>query len=231
MSVEAAVPGRALTPGETFIKICGITRLSDGLAAADAGASAIGFVFAPSPRRMEVAQAAAIRSRLPSELGVIGVFVDEGMDEVLCVSEAVGLDGIQLQGSESDEEVVAIRIRRPQLFVTRAIRLTGPADGARTAAIAADAVMVDSKDAHRPTEPHGPLPAEWLTGFRPERLIVAGRLGPDTVGSVVAAVRPWGVDVSSGVEQAPGNKDSALIRRFVAAVREAELASGGVVPA
>jgi len=228
VSGEPAVPGRALAPGETFIKICGITRLVDGLAAVEAGASAIGFVFAPSPRRVGVAEAAAIRAGLPAGVGVIGVFVDAGVDDVLNTADAVGLDGVQLQGSEGDREVGQVRARRPDLFITRAIRVTSRTEVTRAGTLVADAVMVDSKDAHRPSEGHGQLPVAWLAGFRTERLIVAGGLGPDTVGALIAAVRPWGVDVSSGVEEAPGRKDPALMHRFVRAVREGGLVGGGV---
>ncbi|MGH2718974.1 MAG: phosphoribosylanthranilate isomerase [Actinomycetota bacterium] len=205
------------------MKICGITRLEDAQAAVDAGASAIGFVFAASPRRVEVAQAAAIRASLPGDVGVIGVFVDGGVDEVLSAAEGAQLDGVQLQGAQGEAEVAAIRAGRPGLFITRAVRLTGPSDVAQATAIAVDAVMVDSKDAHHPTEQHGQIPVGWLTGIGPTRLIVAGGLGPSTVGAVVSSLRPWGVDVSSGVEVSPGRKDPALIRQFLRAVREAEL--------
>jgi phosphoribosylanthranilate isomerase len=220
--------GRGLAPGETFVKICGITCPEDAEVAVEAGASAVGFVLAPSPRRLDTARAGSIRRLLPASVAAVGVFVDAGLPAVIAAVDALGLDGVQFQGSEPDEEIVALRAERPSVFVTRAVRLATPQAAGALAASPADALMVDSKDGHRPADRHAPLPLAWLAGLPLQRLIVAGGLTPGSVGGVVASLRPWGVDVSSGVEQAPGRKDPALVRAFVRAVRAAEAAPAAV---
>jgi phosphoribosylanthranilate isomerase len=224
------VLGREHLPGETFVKICGITRLGDALVAADAGASAVGFVFAPSPRRVGFAQAAEISGQLPEGLATVGVFVDAGVEEVLAAVTAVGLAGVQLQGREPPEAVEGLRAAAPDLFVIRALRVTGAGMPPDTTSGACDALMVDSKDAHRPADGQGPVPLAWLDGIAHDRLIVAGGLRAETVGEVIAARRPWGVDVSSGVEEGPGRKDPNLIRAFVRAVRAAEFVAAPSAP-
>lgn len=195
-----------------------------------AGANAVGFVFAESPRRTDSATAGEIARHLHPSVTTVGVFVDASPGEILATVSAVGLDAVQLQGAEPEETVTALREARPGLFIVRARRVTTPSgvtpellDGGD-----ADALMVDSKDASRPAEGLGSLPVSWLSGLRHPRLIVAGGLTPATVGEIVARVRPWGVDVSSGVEAAPGRKDLARIRDFVHAVRAAEATRAAV---
>ena len=213
----------------TFVKICGITRLADARVAIRAGANAIGFVFAPSPRRVSAARVRAISSRLHPAVRRIGVFVDDPPGRVLAVAGEAGLDGVQLQGIESVDHLRALRAAAPHLFILKVIRMGGPqslALGARMRAEAlADAVMVDTKDPADPTRPSetislGDLGEEDHCGI--DRLVLAGGLTPGNVGALVREMRPWGVDVSTGVESAPGRKDADKVRAFVRAVREAE---------
>jgi phosphoribosylanthranilate isomerase len=186
------------------------------------GANAIGFVFAPSPRRILPSRAREIARHLHPSISSVGVFVDATVEHMLAVVEDVGLGGVQLQGAEPPETIEALRRARPGLFITRAVRLLDGGALAATAASPADAVMVDPKDPADPADRKAPIPLEWLQGPRHARLIVAGGLTPGNVGDVVSRLRPWGVDVSGGVEASPGRKDLGLVRAFVRAVREAE---------
>ncbi|MGH2688095.1 MAG: phosphoribosylanthranilate isomerase [Actinomycetota bacterium] len=210
------------------MKICGITRLADARVAIRAGANAIGFVFAPSPRRVSAARVRAFSSRLHPAIRRIGVFVDEPPDRVLAVAGEARLDGVQLQGIESVEHLRALRAAVPHLFVLKVIRTGGPqslALGARMLVEGlADAVMVDTKDPADLTRAQETISAEDLgDGERGiDRLVLAGGLTPANVGDLVREIRPWGVDVSAGVESAPGRKDADKVRAFVRAVREAE---------
>lgn len=191
----------------------------------------MGFVFAPSPRRIQVEEAREIARHLHPSVALVGVFVDAGVDEMLDVVGRVGLDAVQLQGHEPAEVIDELRAGRPGLFITRVLRATDASSLAGLADSLADAVMADSKDASRPADQHGQVPLAWLEGLRHGRLIVAGGLTPDNVGLVVSSLRPWGVDVSSGVEESPGRKDAALVRRFLQAVRAAEALDTRPAPA
>ncbi|MGH2721463.1 MAG: phosphoribosylanthranilate isomerase [Actinomycetota bacterium] len=213
---------------QTFVKICGITRLADARVAIRAGANAVGFVFAPSPRRVGAARVRAISSHLHPAIRRIGVFVDVPPDHVLAVADEARLDGVQLQGSESLDHLRALKSAAPQLFILKVIRRGGPqslALGSRMRAEAlADAVMVDTKDPADLTRAPETISVvdlgdEW-GGI--DRLVLAGGLTPGNVGALVREIRPWGVDVSAGVESAPGRKDADKVRAFVRAVREAE---------
>jgi len=211
----------AVPPGVTFVKVCGITRLGDARAAVRAGANALGFVFAPSPRRVTPSRAREIARHVHPSVASLGVFVDATVERVLGIVHEVGLDGVQLQGEEGPEVAEALRRRRPGLFIAKAVRIVDSGGLGATLRWPADALLVDSKDPEDPGARSRPIPAAWLEGLRPRRLIVAGGLTPGNVGEVVATLRPWGVDVSGGVEEAPGKKDVGLVRAFVHAVRAA----------
>ena len=215
--------------GSTFVKICGITSLGDAREAVLAGANAIGFVFAPSPRRVSAACVRAISARLHPAVRRIGVFVDDAPDRILEIAAEARLDGVQLHGNESVDLVRAIRVAAPRLFLLKVIRAGGPQPFTLAvdllAEALADAVMVDTKDpahlgAARVTISAAGLPQGGAGAI--DRLVLAGGLTPTNVGALVRRMRPWGVDVSSGVESAPGRKDARKLRAFVRAVREAE---------
>ena len=193
-----------------------------------AGANAIGFVFAPSPREVTPGEAAAISNGLHPSVLRVGVFVDSSLDSLLEAVRVAGLSGVQLQGSESLEFAIAVKAANPELFVYKAVKVDTPESLGLAEAYAKaglDAVMVDRKDVSRPGLPAGRVPQEWLKDLRIERLIVAGGLGPDGVASLVRDLHPWGVDVSGGVEEAPGRKDPLKIRAFLKSVRDAEAAA------
>lgn len=199
-----------------FVKIEGITSEEDGLLAVAMGADALGFIFAPSPRRVSVETASDIVKRLPHGIVTIGVFVDEHPDIVVKTVHAAGLHGAQLHGKEPFSEVASVKSRVP--FVIQAFR-AGDETLRHAAKSAADVVLVDS-----PAGAGSGIAYDWsLAEGAPSgvRLMLAGGLNPDNVEAAIAIARPWGVDVASGVEASPGRKDATKVRRFIEAARRA----------
>jgi phosphoribosylanthranilate isomerase len=194
-----------------FVKICGVTSEDDALLAVALGADAVGFVFAPSPRRVHPEVARDIVRRLPTEVVTVGVFRDERPEQVIEVVNRCGLRGAQLHGGETAADVRAVR-QRVQ-FLIRAL----PAGDARlgeslTGADAPDVILLDAP------EPGSGTVFDWsLAEGAPDgvRLMLAGGLNADNVEQAIRKVRPWGVDSASGVEASPGRKDPAKLRRFV----------------
>jgi phosphoribosylanthranilate isomerase len=212
-----------------WIKICGITNEEDALLAVALGADALGFVFSPgSPRQISATDVRDIVRRLPPGTMTIGVFRDERPERVVETVNTVGLGGAQLHGREPLSEVRAIR--RNIAFVIQAF-VAGDDAVASVANGPADAVLVDSP------EPGSGRVFDWsLAEGVPGgiRLLLAGGLDPHNVGEAIRRVRPWGVDVSSGVETfaGSGRKDPRKLRRFIEAARAAgdELESDGWTP-
>jgi phosphoribosylanthranilate isomerase len=204
----------------TRVKICGITNLEDALVAADAGADAVGFIFAESPRRVSVAQAASICRQLPPFVARVGVFVNAPTEEIRAVAAEVGLTAIQLSGDEPPEDAAALA----PIPVLKAFRVRDEAVLERLAEYAVHAVLLDgyAPALYGGTGVRVPVAIAHSAAERGLRVVVAGGLDPDNVAEVVSAARPYGVDVGSGVEAHPGRKDSASIRAFIAAVREAD---------
>jgi phosphoribosylanthranilate isomerase len=199
-----------------FVKVCGITSEEDALLAVAMGADAVGFVFAPSPRQIAPQKAADIVKRLPAEIVTVGVFRDETRQRVVDVAHASRLRGVQLHGRESSADSHWIRQR-----VSLVIKAFAAGDPLLDTAdeYAADAILVDS------AAPGSGEVFDWsLAEGAPSnrRIILAGGLTPDNVADAIRVVRPWGVDVSSGVESAPGRKDARRIRAFVEAAKAAE---------
>ncbi|MDZ7787832.1 MAG: phosphoribosylanthranilate isomerase [Halofilum sp. (in: g-proteobacteria)] len=204
----------------TRIKICGITRPEDAVAAADAGVDAIGLVFyPPSPRAVEPEVARTIVAALPPFVTATGLFLDADRERIDAVLSAVPLGLLQFHGRE--DAAFCRSFDRPY------IKAVGMADGADPAELArawpdAAGLLADS---HSPGEAGGTgkrFPWDRLAGERDYRLILAGGLDPDNVCSAVRTVRPDAVDVSSGVEQSPGCKDAARIQRFIEEVRRGD---------
>jgi phosphoribosylanthranilate isomerase len=219
-----------------WVKICGTTNLEDALASAEAGADALGFIFAPSPRRISPRDAAKIIRELPPQVERIGVFVNQKPDIIRQTVEEAALTGIQLHGDEDAAFIgklktfVATGVATGQsLRIIKAIRAR---DGfeAELAELGADSppdlFLLDS----------GSVAARGGTGKRFDweehaavirlatrqyRIVVAGGLTPSNVAEAVAQFRPFGVDVVSGVEREPGRKDHAKLRAFVQAARAA----------
>ena len=193
----------------SIVKICGITRAEDARAALRAGANALGFVFWPeSPRRVSVETARQIVSSVA--VRTVGVFVDQPVDEVNDIAEAVGLTVVQLHGAESTE--YARRIARP---VWKALTLESEID-----AWPADTMIL--LDAHDPARKGGTgMTIDWRRAAdvaRRRQVILAGGLKPENVGEALASVQPYGIDVSSGVEREPGIKDVERLKALFEAI-------------
>lgn len=198
-----------------FVKICGITSEEDALLAVAMGADAVGFILAPSPRQIAAGLAADIAKRLPTEILTVGVFRDEAPQRVVDIVNGSGLRAAQLHGHQTPEQTRWIRERVP--FVIQAFS-AGDATVRKARDYGADAVMVDG-----PTPGSGQI-FDWaLAEDVPAglQLILAGGLTADNVGEAIRRVRPWGVDVATGVEQAPGRKDPRKLRAFIAAAQAA----------
>ncbi|MBL8055271.1 MAG: phosphoribosylanthranilate isomerase [Anaerolineales bacterium] len=209
------------------IKICGLTTLADALAAVEAGADLLGFNFyPPSPRYLTPAACAAItadiRPRAPG-VRLVGVFVNEPPERVAALLAEAGLDLAQLHGEEAPAALAALAGR-----AFKAFRGLG-ADHAGYAA-AGPGAPAFLLDAYSPTLYGGTgQTADW-TAARPLAqqypLLLAGGLTPANVAEAIAQVRPWGVDVASGVEAAPGRKDAAKVAAFIRAARSVEAPGG-----
>ncbi len=200
------------------VKVCGITRLEDALLAVRLGADALGFNFWPrSKRYLAPAAAREIIRRLPPLVASVGVFVDPTREEVLRAAEASGIQVVQLHGDEPPALCAAL-----PLPVLKAIRVR---DAASLEAIgayeAAAGILLDTAS---PGYGGSGATFDWAlaalaAAARP--LVLAGGLGPDNVAEAVRIVRPFAVDVASGVESAPGIKDGLRMRRFIEAAKEA----------
>ena len=213
-----------------WVKICGNTTLADAQLAADAGADAVGFVFAPSPRRVTMEQVAAITSGLPSQLEKIGVFVDADFATIATTVEQCGLTGVQLHSKSAGELASQLRERFGRsLRILQVIHFgdnAAPQLEAAHANAAIDGVLVDSRTA---TAVGGTGVAfDWqaaretiFTDKSPLKLIAAGGLNPANVAQAIATLRPWGVDVVTGVESSPSHKDAEKVAEFVARARSA----------
>lgn len=198
-----------------FVKICGITNEDDALLAVAMGADAVGFIFAPSPRQVAPQVVYDITRRLPPEILTVGVFRDELPDRVFEVASRAGVKAVQLHGRETARHVsmLADNIR----WIIKAVSAGSP-EATRANEYGTDLVLVDAP------EPGSGRLFDWkLVDEIPGglRLILAGGLTPENVGSAIDIVKPWGVDVSSGVESSPGRKDAVKVRRFIAAARAA----------
>jgi phosphoribosylanthranilate isomerase len=201
---------------ERWIKICGLSTPETVDAAVEAGADALGFVFAAgSPRTVTADRAAELVERVPEGVDAVGVFRDQPIDEVVGIASAVGLTTLQLHGRESATDFA--RARDAGFFTIRAVAAEAylRETPEQRAAYDHDLLLLD---AAVPGSGHMVDPAT-LTGTVDEAWILAGGLTPDNVADLVQRLDPDGVDVSSGVESARGVKDVAAIRRFIEAVR------------
>ena len=202
-----------------FVKICGITTEEDALLAVAMGADAVGFVFAPSKRQIAVAHTRDIIRRLPPEILTVGVFRNESPSRVVEITNAAGLRAAQLHGHETAEQTKWVRQRVPVVFKAFS---AGDPDLDHVDDFGADAVIIDS-----PVPGSGEI-FDWsLAEGAPDgrRFILAGGLTAENVAAAIERVRPWGVDVSTGVESdegAPGSKDVRKVRSFITAARAAE---------
>ncbi len=198
-----------------FVKICGITSEDDALLAVALGADALGFVFAPSPRQVTASRVYDITRRLPPEILTVGVFRDELPDRVIDITQRAGLKAAQLHGRESRNQVE--QVNKYVHWVIKSVE-AGSAAAMNADNLGTDMVLVDA------SEPGSGKLFDWsLLADMPEvpRLMLAGGLNPENVGLAIETVRPWGVDVSSGVEAEPGRKDPIKLRAFIKNAKDA----------
>lgn len=226
-----------------WVKICGNTSLVDAAWAAECGADAVGFVFASSPRQVTRQQVARITAALP-EIEKYGVFVDAGFDEIVAAVEECGLNGVQLHSGGAGDLALRLRERFADLGILRtlhcsermdeelaALGLNRAAQNPTTQNPAFDAVLIDSRSA---TAVGGTGQAyDWQSASRsfqsaaPHlRLIAAGGLTPENVAEAIATLRPWGVDVATGVEASKGKKDAQRVKSFIERARAAGAGTG-----
>ena len=212
----------------TWIKICGTTCVEDALSAIQAGADALGFIFAQSKRRVTPERAQAIIRELPREVEKIGVFMDAGALEIGRIVKAVDLTGIQMHGEgDFPPEVYSYlpKERRDKMrkIKTVIVSLPGFLENYDFYAAVPDVVntwLFDSGAGSGQT--FGWMEARARLGARQGQFVLAGGLTPENVGSAMSGFKPWGVDVVTGVEREPGCKDPEKLKAFVAAVRRAE---------
>ncbi len=208
------------------IKICGVTTPDDVKACADAGADAVGVNFHPaSPRFVDPRQAQPLLRSIPPLLAAVGVFVAVPFRQVCALAYQLGLRGVQWHGENREladpfpfSLIAAFRVKdRRSLADIMAYLDTSATFGQKPAAILVDAFV---EGQHGGTGHKAPW--DLLAEFKPSvPLILAGGLTPENVGEAIRKVRPWGVDVASGVESAPGEEDPAKVRQFIASAREA----------
>ncbi len=199
-----------------FIKICGVTNEEDALLAVALGADAVGFVFAPSSRKVAATRVAEIVRRLPPDVLTVGVFRNDLPERVISIVNSTGLMAAQLHGFESPSQVQKVKSEVRTVF--KAV-VAGSEAFHDAASFGADAVLVDS------VEPGSGEVFDWQMAENAPQgvpMILAGGLTPDNVVGAIGKVQPWGVDVSSGVERSPGIKDPILVRSFIEAVRSTE---------
>lgn len=206
----------------TRVKICGITRPEDAVAAADAGADAIGLVFWPGSKRVvDTDRAATIASMLPPSVAIVGVFVDPSIDDVMRILDEVGITAAQVCGNRNDQDWSLL----PRTIkIIRALSITTNTQPRSTPKIVGvDDYLADNGIAGHPGgtgQAYDWSLANQIKQFG--RVWLAGGLTPQNVGDAIAMVRPHAVDVSSGVEIAPGIKSRELISSFVEAVHHAD---------
>jgi phosphoribosylanthranilate isomerase len=211
----------------TWIKFCGTTSLADAKASIAAGADAIGFVFTPSKRQVTADQVKEITQHLPKEIEKIGVFCDETVENILATAKVAGLTGAQLHGKEpaGDIALLADQYRGDQRFrVTKTVLIKEDFQDELQRVLGAvrppHRVLLDSGAGSGKTFVWNAV--QELVRNSTAHVIVAGGLTPGNVGDAIKTFLPWGVDVASGVEIQPGQKDPPKLKAFVESVRKAE---------
>jgi len=214
-----------------WIKICGTTNLEDAVTAIGAGADALGFVFyEKSPRKIDPETAREVVEQLPPDIEKVGVFVNEPVEKILKTVMQAGLTAVQLHGIDSRSPEVIRRLkdsRELKIFLPLQAGEIGRFDAIESNRAGVNAVLLDSGT---PQLPGGTgKKFDWETAAarvdvigKNMNTIVAGGLNPDNVTEAIRILKPWGVDVVSGVEARPGKKDPERVRAFVKAVRSAE---------
>lgn len=196
-----------------FVKICGITNESDALLAVAMGADAVGFIFAPSTRQIAPTRAGDIAKRLPPEVLTVGVFRNEAPKRVIEIVNRQGLGAAQLHGDESPEDTLYVRDRVPR---TMKAFVAGSKQVDTARRWGTDPILLDAPKPGSGESYDYSMAAKAPVGLH---VVLAGGLDPQNVSDAILAARPWGVDVSTGVESGPGRKDPKLVADFIKAAR------------
>ena len=218
-----------------WVKICGTTNLEDAQAAVDAGADALGFIFAQSPRRISPSEAKRIIAALPRKVETVGVFVNQKAAVILETAEKAGLTGAQLHGDETLEFAHELRdgarTAGIKLRLYKAVAMKRLTAGDFDLALRRNLISAYLLDSGSPAKRGGTgkkfdweeaAPLVRFVGGRFD-LIIAGGLNPENVVKAIRLFHPWGVDVVSGVESEPGKKDHEKVRAFVKAAKSSDL--------
>lgn len=203
------------------VKICGITNWTDARRACEAGADFLGFNFYPrSPRYIAPAKARVIVARLPRAVASVGIFVNEQEADLVHIAKAVGLKYVQLHGDETPAAVSRLRRSLPAVKIIKAIRVRNAFRTAQAARFrSAAAILLDGFDARSRGGTGKTFDWSLVAGAKGRtRIFLAGGLAPGNVADAIEAVRPYAIDVCSGVESSPGKKDFAKIKMLMQAV-------------
>lgn len=202
------------------VKICGLTRIQDAKLALELGATELGFIFASSPRMISVEAAKEMRSELPAEAKVVGVFVNEKMERIIEVVKIVSLQGVQLHGQETPEEIAFLKQKCPDLLIMKVIGVMGNKLSLEPEKYdQCDSLVFDSAGSHFKPEKRTSIELEIkFTG----KFYLAGGLTSKNVLQQISKYHPFGVDLSSGVESSPGIKDSILLKELFFNLKEAK---------
>jgi phosphoribosylanthranilate isomerase len=211
-----------------FVKVCGTTSEEDALLSVAMGADALGFIFAPSKRQVTAERASDIIKRLPPDILTVGVFRNESLGRMAEIVAETGVKAVQLHGSESPSTVAETRHRLGRPVIKAFV--AGSKEMRTADTYGAEIVLLDA-----PSPGSGQV-FDWrLAEGVPDvsRLVLAGGLDSDNVAEAIESVRPWGVDVVSGVEARPGQKDPRKVRTFIEnakAAAPAEYQATGATP-
>ncbi len=204
----------------TKVKICGITSIEDALTACEGGADAVGFVFwEKSPRFIPPESAARITRMLPPFVATVGVFVDEDADTINRTARTAGLSCVQLHGDEDPETCGAVEVK-----VIKAVRIKGPESLEGLERFDVSAYLLDTFKEGVPGGTGAVF--DWEIARKARSLghiILSGGLTPDNVADAVSFVKPYAVDVSSGVESRPGRKDPVMVARFIESAKSIDI--------
>ncbi len=200
------------------VKVCGITNLKDAMAACRLGADALGFVFAKSPRRISASKARSISLKMPPYISLVGVFVDEDIKKLLKIAEKCRLDCLQLHGNES---INYCKQLKKYYKIVKVVKIGGKNNLGGLSGYDVDAFLLDT---YKPGKAGGTgKKFDWSMASRVSKLgkpvILSGGLKPGNVADAIRKVRPYAVDVSSGIESSPGRKDMKLMKGFIRRAR------------
>ncbi len=202
----------------TFIKICGITNVEDALRAASLGADALGFIFAPSPRKINIGTAQSITGNLSGNILKVGVFVNEGLEKVNEAAVRCGFNSVQLHGRESPGYCAKVCVP-----VIKAVAVGESGAALDIEEYPAALILLDSASSSRAGGTGKTFDWTLALDMRKRRnFILSAGLNPYNVAEAIRFLKPFGVDVCSGVEASPGKKDPTKMAEFIRAVRKAD---------